>query len=86
MVERQHAPTIWELAEEYSLMVSVVSNPAAPARSYALVRVPYFPEMLGRLRACGFWVSEKKAWRVPMSNARQLSEVLYAVSQRSRDP
>jgi hypothetical protein len=81
-----HAPTLWELAEEYPALVRVASNAAEPHESYAVVTVRWSPDVPRLMRNCkgAFWMLEKKAWRVPAHSARQLSEALYAITQRSR--
>jgi hypothetical protein len=81
-----HAPTLWEIAAEYPAMVRVISDPAAPNKSFAEVKVPYSSNAVQLLRACkgARWVPALKLWRVPAYSARRLSEAMFSISQRSR--
>lgn len=84
---RKHAPTLWDLRDDYPGMVKqVIPNAEKPHNSRAEVAIPWSPDIKAMMRNCGgsYWVKAREIWSVPGYSARNLGEVLWTISQRLR--
>lgn len=69
--------TLFDLSRYYPLSVRIDFDTASRAE----VRVPYSANGARLLRECrgAQWLPEKKAWSIPATSARQLSEALQVI-------